>query len=297
MSTYVVTGGARGLGFEIAKNLSSHAGSKLILAVRDIKQGHAAAEKIGKNVEVSQLDMSNSNSVTDFVASINDPISGLVNNAGVQLVDNTYNTVEGYEQTFAVNHLFALKLTMGLLPKMQNGRVLFIGSGTHNPNNRTATIFGFRGAQFKSIENCAEGINTSSNNQQLGMDRYATSKFLNMVTTVELSRRIDAEKASFYCLDPGLMAGTGLARSAPNYMQFAWNYILPVAAKLMPDTSTPIKSGGVGAWLMTADKCELENGAIYDYERKLSTRVWDRVKNPDIGKQIVDESMRLLERF
>lgn len=295
MKTYIVTGATRGLGLSIAKEIAKSNDSEVVLAVRNIELGAAIAAQIGENVSVKELNMTSSTSVENFLNDWNKPIAGLVNNAGVQIVDATRNTdEEGYEETFAVNHLYALKLTIGLLDHLKGGRVLFIGSGTHNPENWTATIFGFRGARYETIKKCAEGLNNSSKINQLGMDRYATSKFLNMVSTVELARRISPNKTRFYCLDPGMMPGTGLARTAPAHLQFAWKNILPVISRIMPDSSTPARSGKACAWLMTADNSLLNNGGIYSYDRKPSNRVWEKIYSHEIGCGVLDESMEML---
>ena len=295
MKTYIVTGAARGLGFSIAQHLARQPETSVVLAVRDLQAGRAAAQAIGSNVTAKDIDLDSTASVVRFVESWSTPLAGLVNNAGLQIVDATRRIEpEGYEQTFAVNHLNALRLTLGLWPQLEGARVLFIGSGTHNPNNRTATIFGFRGALFESIKNCSEGLNTSDDIKQLGLDRYATSKFLNMVSTVELARRVKESRTAFYCLDPGLMAGTGLARTAAAAIRFAWDHALPLIATLLPDTSTPIRSGAAGAWLMTDTTGSLKNGAIYSYDRQLSRRCWDMVFDPNTGRRVLNESLDLL---
>lgn len=293
--TYIVTGATGGLGSSIATELARSNNSEVVLAVRDIERGAALAAKIGENVSAKGIDMRSSASVDNFLKDWKKPLAGLVNNAGVQIVDTTrYINQGGYEETFTVNHLHAIKLTMGLLGYLQGGRVLFIGSGTHNPKNWTATILGFRGARYETIQKCAQGLNSSQKINQLGMDRYATSKFLNMVSTVEFARRINPDRTAFYCLDPGLMPGTGLARTAPTHLQFAWKNILPVIARFMPDTSTPVRSGQVGSWLMTADSRLLNNGGIYSYNKKPSTRVWEKILSPEIGRSVLNESLELL---
>ena len=147
LKSYIVTGGTRGLGFSIAKELAESTRSEVVLAVRDMERGAAAAAEMGKNVSAKEMDMGSSSSVEKFLNDWKKPLAGRVNNAGVQIVDATRFTDEdGYEETFAINHLYAVKLTIGLLGRLRGGRVLFIGSGTHIPKNRTATIFGFRGA-------------------------------------------------------------------------------------------------------------------------------------------------------
>ncbi|MFO7764403.1 MAG: SDR family NAD(P)-dependent oxidoreductase [Wenzhouxiangellaceae bacterium] len=297
MATFIVTGGNRGLGFEIARHLATDPETHVVIAARSMKRGREAAQQIGSNVSVRELDLASSDSVDRFTADWEGPIAGLVNNAGVQFHDATRRTEEGIEQTFAVNHLNALRLTLGLEKALEGGRVMFIGSGTHNPDHPTAAPFGFRGEQFESIANCAEGLGSADKIGQLGKDRYATTKFLNMVATVELARRYDPQQILFLCLDPGLMPGTDLARTVPAFLRFGWYYVLPVVARLLPDTSTPDLSGKAGATLLNADRSELTPGGIYTYECELSKRVHRRVFDREIGRRVVDDSLEMLRNI
>jgi len=295
MRTYIITGATSGLGLATASCLAQEPETRVILAVRDTVRGRRIAAELGHHVEVVELDLSSLDGIDAFLSSWQGNITGLINNAGVQIVNETrFTKKERFEETFAVNHLAALKLTMGLLPFLEGGRVLFIGSGTHNPNNRTATIFGFRGAKFTSIKNCADGLDNTGSIQQIGIDRYATSKFLNMVTTVELARRMPPERVSFFCLDPGIMAGTGLARTAPAPLRFVWTHLLPFAAKLLPDASTPIRSGKAAAWIVTSKALEKQTGTIFSFDCKPSTRVWENVFDAKIGRHVIDDSLSLL---
>lgn len=297
MKTFIVTGGNRGLGFAIARHLAADADSRVVLAVRDAARGEEAADRLGRNVSVRELDLARSDSVERFAADWQGPIAGLVNNAGIQFADATHRTEEGIEQTFAVNHLNALRLTLGLENALlHGGRVMFIGSGTHHPKHPTATPFGFRGEQFESIANCAEGLGSSDKIGQLGKDRYATTKFLNKVATVELARRYDPQQILFLCLDPGLMPGTDLARTIPAFLRFGWYYVLPILARVFPDSSTPDRSGRAAADLLFADRSELEHGGIYSYDGQLSRRVRDRVFDPAIGRSVIDDSLEMIRR-
>lgn len=294
MNTFIVTGGNRGLGFEIARHLASDPGARVVLAVRNLERGREAAKRIGANARALELDLANPDSVDAFTEEWQGPIAGLVNNAGVQFADGTRHTVDGMEATFAVNHLNALRLTLGLESALQGGRVMFIGSGTHNPRHPTAAPFGFQGEQFESIADCAGGLSSSAKTAQLGRDRYATTKFLNMVSTVELARRHAAHKILFLCLDPGLMPGTDLARTAPGFLKFGWYYVLPIIAKILPDTSTTERSGRAGARLMTLDREQVRPGGIYTYNCEFSKRVIDRVFDAGIGRRVLDDSLELI---
>lgn len=297
MNRFIVTGSNRGLGFELARHLADSGDCEVLLAVRDRAAGERAAARIGANARALELDLADTASVDRFVAGIDEPIAGLINNAGVQVANETRRTDDGLEETFAVNHLNALKLTLGLADRLRGGRVMFIGSGTHNPDHPTASRFGFRGERFESIANCAEGLYESDDFGQLGKDRYATSKFLNLVTTIELARRFDPDELFVMCLDPGLMPGTDLARTAPAVLRFGWHYVLPVVARVLPDASTPERSGRTGARLMRADRTDLGHGGIYAYDGRPSRRVIDRVRDEEIGERVVDDSVALLERL
>ncbi len=294
MKTFIVTGATQGLGLAIAQALATDREHRVVLAVRDVARGQTAAAAMGDNVVAMPLDLSSLAAVQRFAADWSGPIAGLINNAGVQITNGTQRTVDGYEETIAVNHLAALALTLGLLPHLAGGRVLFIGSGTHNPENRTATRFGFRGARFTTVAALANGDGEATAARQLGMDRYATSKFLNTVTGVELARRHAPDRTAFFTLDPGLMAGTGLARTAPVVVRVLWSTLLRWIAPLLPDTSTPQRSGAAAAWIMTADEVLAHSGEVYSYERLPSRRVWAPVRDGEIGRRVVDESLALL---
>ena len=296
MNTFIVTGGNRGLGFEIARYLAADTEARVVLAVRSVQRGQDAARRIGRNVEALELDLASRDSVDAFVESWQGPVTGLVNNAGVQFADASRYTDDGIEQTFAVNHLNALRLTLGLENALQGGRVMFIGSGTHNARHPTAAPFGFRGEQFKSIANCAEGLGSSEKIGQLGKDRYATTKFLNMASTVELAKRYDPGEILFICLDPGLMPGTDLARTVPAFLKFGWYYVLPILAKMLPDSSTPERSGKAAAKLLTTDRALLKPGGIYTYECELSKRVTARVFDTEVGRRVVDDTLDMIRK-
>jgi NAD(P)-dependent dehydrogenase (short-subunit alcohol dehydrogenase family) len=294
MDTYLITGATQGLGRATAAALAADPAHRVVLAVRDLARGRAVAAELGANVEAVRLDLSSIAEVRRFVEDWDRPLRGLVNNAGVQLTGPTRRTGEGLEETLAVNHLAAMELTIGLLPLLEGGRVLFIGSGTHNPENRTATMFGFRGARYSSIEALARRDGDGVDERQLGLDRYATSKFLNTISGVELARRHDPSRVAFFTLDPGLMAGTGLARTAPAVVRLLWSTVLRWISPLLPDTSTPERSGAAAAWVMTDPALGTKSGEIFAYDRAPSKRVWERVRDPEMGRRAVDDTLEFL---
>jgi len=294
MPTFIVTGANQGLGLAIARALHRDPVNRVVLAVRDIERGAIAARSIGPRAEVRRLDLASQEGVRRFAESWSGALAGLVNNAGVQQVDRTHRTVDGWEETIGVNHLGALALTLRLLPALEHGRVLFIGSGTHHPGNRTATLFGFRGARFTSVAALARGEGDDPSPRQLGMDRYATSKFPNMVTALELARRIPSGRTAFLTLDPGMMAGTGLARSAPAVQRLLWSTVLRWIAPLLPDTSTPERSAAAAASLLLDPGAPAQSGEVFSFDGRPSRRVWGEARRPETGRAVLDQSLELL---
>jgi hypothetical protein len=171
---------------------------------------------------------------------------------------------------------------------------MFIGSGTHNPDNRLATLFGFRGARYTSIAALAAGESDGGSDRQRGMDRYATSKLLNTLMAMELARRIPAERTACFTLDPGLMPGTGLARTAPALARLAWAHVLPLLAPVLPDTSTPGRSAEAAAWMLTSPDAVAYHGEVVAFDRRPSRRVWQRARDPELARRALDESLAFL---
>jgi NAD(P)-dependent dehydrogenase (short-subunit alcohol dehydrogenase family) len=101
--TFVVTGGAGGLGLEVSRALAA-IGAHVVLAVRSPEKGNAAAARIRAtgvrgSVEVRRLDVSDLSSVRDFAEQL-PGVDVLVNNAGVMAVPRA-TSVDGFELQFA----------------------------------------------------------------------------------------------------------------------------------------------------------------------------------------------------
>ena len=93
-------------------------------------------------MKVLPLDLSRQASVRAFVEAFRrgqfPPLVGIVCNAGLQNVGTPTKTEEGYETTFAVNHLGHYLLTRLLLPDLAtNASITFVSSGTHDPKQKT----------------------------------------------------------------------------------------------------------------------------------------------------------------
>jgi NAD(P)-dependent dehydrogenase (short-subunit alcohol dehydrogenase family) len=110
--TVVVTGGNSGIGFETAVALAS-LGARVLITARNADKGRAALAAIAQRVggdsraQLVVFDLADLATVRRGAAEILEQaprIDVLVNNAGLVLTERS-ETVDGYEATFAINHL------------------------------------------------------------------------------------------------------------------------------------------------------------------------------------------------
>lgn len=137
----IVTGGNSGIGYEAGFALAGR-NAQVILAVRDVKKGEEAAQKIRQvhpqaQVTVMPLDLSDLKSAHSFTQTFlatHEHLNILINNAGVMALP-ARKTVDGFEMQFGTNHLGHFALTGLLLPALKatpNARVVTVSSNLHN---------------------------------------------------------------------------------------------------------------------------------------------------------------------
>lgn len=136
----VVTGGNRGIGFEICRQLAQR-GIRVVLTSRDAAKGGAAFKKLrdaGLPVTFHKLDVTSPRDIMALAAGITAEfgrVDILINNAGVmidphgsRLLDSKLETSRN---TLETNVLAPLALTQALLPLMKKqdyGRIVNISS-------------------------------------------------------------------------------------------------------------------------------------------------------------------------
>lgn len=139
----VVTGSNSGTGKEAARGLAG-AGASVILAVRSLEKGEKAAAEIrsrfpAADISVRQLDLADLASIKEFADGLiadGRPLDLLLNNAGVMMLPQRYETADGFEMQFGTNFLGHFALTLQLLPlllKARAPRVVTMSSGNQAP--------------------------------------------------------------------------------------------------------------------------------------------------------------------
>lgn len=214
----VMTGGTRGLGRIAAERLAADVhqakaghGSVLVMGARD-------AASVPAGWTPATLDLGSLASVRAFVASLPDgPVARLILNAGGQRPDIAARSTDGFEVTFATNHLAHFLLLCLLMPRLSPGaRIVITSSGTHDPNEKTG-VPPPRHVNVQWLAYPDEAPKSDPSPMVAGMRAYSTSKLANLMTARYLAQSEQARAGGWqvFSYDPGLTPGTGLARSQP----------------------------------------------------------------------------------
>ncbi|HSP99727.1 MAG TPA: SDR family NAD(P)-dependent oxidoreductase [Candidatus Dormibacteraeota bacterium] len=267
--TALITGGNSGLGLECARALLQQQPAwHVIIASRGRERSEVAVDDLRASggpgtVEARALDLGSLADVRRFADGLLadlrgaalPPLRALVCNAGLQFTHRAVSA-DGFEATFAVNHLGHYLLTELLLGALvPPARIVFVTSGTHDPAERTGMPHpSYRGARALA-DPTADGGDADPG--RFGRRAYSTSKLCNVLCTYELSRRLEASGLSqpdapitVNAFDPGLMPGTGLGRDYPGWLRFVWRYVLPVMT-LLPKVNSTRTSGRNLAWVVS----------------------------------------------
>src|ERR1700724_1042897 len=169
--TAIVTGANSGIGRAGARALAA-AGARVVLAVRDLDKGRAAAAAMPGETDVRRLDLASLASVRECAAGWEGGIDLLINNAGVMVPPLT-RTAEGFELQFGNNHLGHFALTNLLLEHI-TGRVVNVSSTGHRMGTIDFEDLNWERKPYKAWR------------------AYGESKLANLLFTAELQRRLTA---------------------------------------------------------------------------------------------------------
>lgn len=278
MKSIIITGANSGIGYECALQMAGIAPNvQIILACRNVDAGNEAIRKIKKqanhkNLICLPLDLASLQSIRAFKTTISKlpdtGISALVNNAGIQNVRETKYTKDGFEETFGVNHLGTLYLTLLLLPYLNNdARITFTASGTHDPKQKT----GMPAPEFTDVNLLAYPEKSVGKPLAVGQKRYTTSKLCNVMTAYELQNRLSDTDIHVNAFDPGLVPGTGLAKNYPPVLKFISDYVLKALILFHPNVHTAQNSGKRLANLAFADAYKNARGKYFEGEKEIKS--------------------------
>jgi NAD(P)-dependent dehydrogenase (short-subunit alcohol dehydrogenase family) len=218
--TVVITGANSGIGLETAVALA-RAGATTVITARDQVRGEKALETVRErsghdDVGLVVFDLASLASTRAGATALLERcprIDVLVNNAGLVL-SKREETEDGFEATFAINHLGPFLLTQLLSERIKASapaRIVNVSSTAHKGARR--------GLDFDDLQ---------SKRRYTGMSVYSKSKLANIYFTTELARRLAGSGVTANCLHPGTVV-TGFARDgdATGVLAFGVQVIKP----------------------------------------------------------------------
>lgn len=266
----LITGGTNGIGLASAKELASSGVTVTILG-RNPEKGLHCVEEIKQyagheRVDFLLCDLSSQESIRKAAATYLDtqkPIDILLNNAGVMNLERRV-TVDGFEETWAVNHLGYFLLTQLLLPRLKERpktRIINVSSDAYSF---------IKGLQWDDLQ-FEHGYKS--------FKVYAHSKLANILFTFELARQLEDTDIIVQTLHPGgVRTGLGQHNHAP-FLKILYKLIGPFLKK--PEngaktsvylcTSPDIEGQEVGYW---AD-CKRRELKSYAKDMDAAKRLWD----------------------
>jgi NAD(P)-dependent dehydrogenase (short-subunit alcohol dehydrogenase family) len=224
MKTAVMTGGTAGFGAVAAKRIFNTPNTKLILGARDNRNS---------SIETLPLDLARLSNVRFFVQSLEKKLNGtkidiLIMNAGAQFGNTKHRTGDGFESTFAINHLAHYLLLRLLVPSLaKNATIIITTSDVHDPK---MVPFGPKELDPEALahpKNTGKGFIP-------GIRAYASSKLCDLLTARAFEASTDAQMNGMRVIayNPGLTPGTSLFRAWPWWAKSA----MGVASILRPLT-------------------------------------------------------------
>lgn len=245
--TVMVTGFTSGLGQAGAFELAAR-GADLVLVCRNAAKGRETIEAIQRQTPSSKPTLivadlgvlADIRRAADEFLALGKPLDVLFNNAGV-IMQTREETVDGFETTFAVNHLGYFLLTNLVLPRLREAsaaRIVSTASHAHKMAGGAMRLDDLQAKQRFSF-----------------FSVYGQSKLANILFTRELARREAANDITVNCFHPGFV-GSGFSTNNGAMARAIMKLSAPFAR-------SPAKGAETGVYLCAAPEVAKVTGSYF----------------------------------
>ena len=252
---YLITGATDGIGKAAANEFARRGATLTIVGRNKQKSERVLAElkaaSANPNLDLLLCDLSRMADVKraaeEFKAK-HDRLDVLVNNAGATFKKPTMGP-DGFELTFALNHLAYFQLTTSLLDVLRK-----------TPGARVVSTSSSMQARGK-----LDLAKTPTSLEGSGPKAYATSKLANILFTKELQRRLSGTTLTANCFEPGMVrtqfGGFGSDQG------FLLNLVYALAK---PFSVTPDQGADSLIWLATSPEATSLKGEYVSKRRPVT---------------------------
>ncbi|MFO0577063.1 MAG: SDR family NAD(P)-dependent oxidoreductase [Polyangia bacterium] len=274
MKTCVLTGASSGIGRALAEQLAA-AGFDLILLGRDpsrLDEAVARAKErapAGRSVRPLVADLSTlggARAVARELLAAAPRIDVLIHNAGILPTERRL-TADGFEESFATNHLAPFVLNHALRERLiasAPARIVQVSAGLY-VKGRVDLMQGPQGLPFGAFTT------------------YGTSKLWNLYATLELARELDGSGVTVNAVHPGVV------RTRLGELPGWKGALLQLVKRLW---ATP-EQGAAGPLHLAADPAlQAVTGRYFDRTREVPLHPVAR--DPELGPRIVERTRALI---
>ena len=265
----LITGATSGIGKATALGLAE-TGASVVLLGRNAQKGARAMEEIKARTGSGKLDflkadllsMADVRRAAQTFKERHPRLDVLVNNAGA-VFNRFEKTADGFERTFALNHLAPFLLTNLLLDVMKHdapARIVTVSSIAHR--NGRIDFADLQGEQSFS-----------------GLRSYADTKLMNVLFTYQLAKRLEQTGITANCLHPGVVASDFGDEAGGIVRALAW--VVKKTVAISPEqgaktsiylASSPDVAAISGKYFVD---CHERRSTKVSYDRRLQERLWD----------------------
>ncbi len=240
----LITGANSGIGYETAKGLAMQ-GHHILMVCRDQQRGAEAQQAIqdqaqNANVDLLVADLSSQKDIRRLAQQVHErygKLDVLIHNAG-GLFGSYKTSVDGFEQTFAVNYLAPFLLTQLLLDLVRasgGGRIIHVASI-------------MQAKQFVLSEAAHPSLRTYNS-----MNAYRAAKTAVLMMTYHLAKQTEGSGVTVNALHPGVIYTPQSARIVPSFIR-------PLMKLFM---QTPEQGARTSIYLATSAEVSKTTGSFF----------------------------------